>query len=311
MLKTLSSWRPADPRERFVNPRSVTLFPSDFDPRARSDDPSPERRHGCAGPAHTPRRRAHDQSRQELACRLGALHRRHCRDALWRRAARLPVRSAAPRSRSLPAFEGPCGRGRLRRACGDGFLRSSASRATLSKRLGLLGPCLAQGRARRGAFNRRAGTWAECRHRHGAGGKTRGRELARLRPARRRRMQEGEVWEAAMCAAHHKLDNLCAIVDYNKLQSDAKSHHTGSSRSRTNGAPSAGRSRSRATIMRSFSPPLRARPSTQGRPSCRDRPYDKGQGRLLSWKTRSPGTIGRRSARISTPAIAELEAAHA
>jgi transketolase len=34
-------------------------------------------------------------------------------------------------------------------------------------------------------------------------------------------MQEGEVWEAAMCAAHHKLDNLCAIIDYNKLQSDA------------------------------------------------------------------------------------------
>ncbi len=33
-------------------------------------------------------------------------------------------------------------------------------------------------------------------------------------------MQEGEVWEAAMCGAHHKLDNLCAIVDYNKLQSD-------------------------------------------------------------------------------------------
>jgi transketolase len=33
-------------------------------------------------------------------------------------------------------------------------------------------------------------------------------------------MQEGEVWEAAMCAAHHTLDNLCAIVDYNKLQSD-------------------------------------------------------------------------------------------
>ena len=33
-------------------------------------------------------------------------------------------------------------------------------------------------------------------------------------------LQEGEVWEAAMCAAHHKLDNLCAIVDYNKLQSN-------------------------------------------------------------------------------------------
>jgi transketolase len=35
-------------------------------------------------------------------------------------------------------------------------------------------------------------------------------------------LQEGEVWEAAMCAAHHKLDNFCAIIDYNKLQSDAR-----------------------------------------------------------------------------------------
>lgn len=33
-------------------------------------------------------------------------------------------------------------------------------------------------------------------------------------------MQEGQVWEAAMSASHHKLDNLCTIVDYNKLQSD-------------------------------------------------------------------------------------------
>ena len=33
-------------------------------------------------------------------------------------------------------------------------------------------------------------------------------------------MQEGEVWEAAMSAAHFKLDNLCVIVDYNKMQSD-------------------------------------------------------------------------------------------
>ena len=33
-------------------------------------------------------------------------------------------------------------------------------------------------------------------------------------------LQEGEVWEAAMCSAHHKLSNLCAVIDYNKLQSD-------------------------------------------------------------------------------------------
>lgn len=30
--------------------------------------------------------------------------------------------------------------------------------------------------------------------------------------------QEGIVWEAAMCAAHHKLDNLITLVDRNKLQ---------------------------------------------------------------------------------------------
>lgn len=33
-------------------------------------------------------------------------------------------------------------------------------------------------------------------------------------------LQEGEVWEGAMFAAHHELDNMCAIVDYNKMQSD-------------------------------------------------------------------------------------------
>lgn len=31
-------------------------------------------------------------------------------------------------------------------------------------------------------------------------------------------IQEGSVWEAAMTAAHHRLDNVCAIVDYNKVQ---------------------------------------------------------------------------------------------
>ncbi len=31
---------------------------------------------------------------------------------------------------------------------------------------------------------------------------------------------EGQVWEAAMTASHYKLDSLCAIIDYNKLQID-------------------------------------------------------------------------------------------
>jgi transketolase len=30
----------------------------------------------------------------------------------------------------------------------------------------------------------------------------------------------GQIWEAAMAAGHYKLDNLCGIVDYNKLQID-------------------------------------------------------------------------------------------
>ncbi|HXX57921.1 MAG TPA: transketolase [Thermodesulfovibrionales bacterium] len=33
-------------------------------------------------------------------------------------------------------------------------------------------------------------------------------------------LQEGQVWEAAMSAAHYGLDNLCAIVDNNGLQID-------------------------------------------------------------------------------------------
>lgn len=32
--------------------------------------------------------------------------------------------------------------------------------------------------------------------------------------------QEGQTWEAAMGAAHYKVDNLCGIVDYNRIQID-------------------------------------------------------------------------------------------
>ncbi len=33
-------------------------------------------------------------------------------------------------------------------------------------------------------------------------------------------LEEGECWEAFMYAAHHKLDNLCAVIDVNGLQID-------------------------------------------------------------------------------------------
>ena len=35
-------------------------------------------------------------------------------------------------------------------------------------------------------------------------------------------IQEGQVWEAAMLASHHKLDNLLVIVDNNNLQIDGE-----------------------------------------------------------------------------------------
>ena len=35
-------------------------------------------------------------------------------------------------------------------------------------------------------------------------------------------IEEGEVWEAFMFAAHYKLDNLCAIIDLNGLQIDGR-----------------------------------------------------------------------------------------
>jgi transketolase len=34
--------------------------------------------------------------------------------------------------------------------------------------------------------------------------------------------QEGSVWEAAIFAGHHKLNNLYAIIDYNKIQSSGR-----------------------------------------------------------------------------------------
>jgi len=37
-------------------------------------------------------------------------------------------------------------------------------------------------------------------------------------------INEGSVWESAMCAAKHNLDNLTVLIDYNKLQSYGPTH---------------------------------------------------------------------------------------
>ena len=40
-------------------------------------------------------------------------------------------------------------------------------------------------------------------------------------------LEEGEVWEASMFAGHHKLDNLCLMVDVNGLQIDGPTAEIG------------------------------------------------------------------------------------
>ena len=54
------------------------------------------------------------------------------------------------------------------------------------------------------------------------GAKYNGRDAYRVFAIMRRRRdcQEGLVWEAAMAAAHYKLDNLTVLLDNNGLQID-------------------------------------------------------------------------------------------
>ena len=37
-------------------------------------------------------------------------------------------------------------------------------------------------------------------------------------------LQEGQPWEAATAAAHHKVDNLCVMIDWNDCQIDGRVH---------------------------------------------------------------------------------------
>ncbi|MBQ4348657.1 MAG: transketolase [Clostridia bacterium] len=51
-------------------------------------------------------------------------------------------------------------------------------------------------------------------------GKLKGKDYRVYVPLGDGEIEEGQVWEAAMFAGNRKLDNLCAIVDYNNLQID-------------------------------------------------------------------------------------------
>ena len=94
-------------------------------------------------------------------------------------------------------------------------------------------------------------------------------------------LQEGEVWEAAMCAAHHKLDNL---LRHHRLQQAAERQRAttrscGWSRWPRNGAPSTGPSpRSTVTTFGEILSTFRRAGTTQNRPSVIIAHTVKGKG---------------------------------
>jgi transketolase len=123
---------------------------------------------------------------------------------------------------------------------------------------------------------------------------------------------EGSVWEAALFAAHHKLDRLVAIVDYNKIQS------FGSVAEVLDLAPLADKWRAFGWGVReldghdlgAIDGAYAGLPFEPGRPSCIVAHTVKGKGVSfmegeLLWHYRAP------RGELEAKALAELEAAHA
>lgn len=123
---------------------------------------------------------------------------------------------------------------------------------------------------------------------------------------------EGSTWEAAMFAAHHKLDNLVAVVDYNKLQSLAPVSETLGLEPFTDKWRAFGWSieevdgHNHAQLLAAFA----RLPFTEGRPSVVIAHTTKGKGvsymeNQVAWHYRTP--LGA----DFDQAIAELEKADA
>ena len=106
---------------------------------------------------------------------------------------------------------------------------------------------------------------------------------------------EGSVWEAALFAPHHRLDNLVAVVDYNKIQS------FGTVKEVLDLEPFAAKWRAFGWAVREVDghdvgaalDALRAAPFEAGRPSCLVAHTVKGKGvsymeDKLEWHYRSP-----------------------
>ena len=104
-------------------------------------------------------------------------------------------------------------------------------------------------------------------------------------------IEEGQVWEAAMFAAHYKLDNLVAVIDNNNLQIDGPITEVMSS------YPITDKFVPRSAGMSSQSTPMiltRSRPLSRQRVRSRANrpPLSRNPSRARafpSWKIRSPG----------------------
>jgi transketolase len=117
-------------------------------------------------------------------------------------------------------------------------------------------------------------------------------------------MDEGSNWEALMFAAHHRLDNLIALIDYNKLQSLATVADTLALE------PLADKLRAFGWAVRevdghdhaALEALLRAAPWSPGRPSVLIMHTTKGKGvsfmeNRVEWHYKSPNDEQRAAAR--------------
>ena len=95
-------------------------------------------------------------------------------------------------------------------------------------------------------------------------------------------INEGSVWEAALCAGKHRLSNLVAIVDYNKIQSagtDARDPGPRAARRQVARLRLRGRRGRRPRRRGAARRVRRACRSTPSKPTRDHLPYRQGQGR--------------------------------
>ena len=108
--------------------------------------------------------------------------------------------------------------------------------------------------------------------------------------------EEGQVWEAAMFAAHQKLGRLVAIIDNNELQIDGCIHDVCDPGDLGEKFAAFGWDvRARHPRARRAFRPHQGRGGRYGPSGVRDRAHGEGQGRLLHGE---PGRLARQGAEV-------------